>query len=849
MKRLILILLLAKSFAIGPCLAQISGGGGGSGATVAWGSVTGTLSNQTDLNTALIGKQPVDPDLTAIAALATTSYGRSILAAADAASAQSILSLVPGTNVQPFNANLTTYSGITPSTNTQTFLGAANYAAMRTQLGLVIGTNVQAFNTGLTQIAALLDPNANRILIWNDSTNSYDFASAGTGLSLGSGTLAIVGSSITGIVATQVAFQDNDNKFAATDVEGALEELNDVNPSGPNAANGKVSWTQLVNVPSGFADGVDNDTGGGAGTDTSAIHVNVANEISGITLKATPAAADKMVIEDSVAANVKKSASISSLATPLAGILNLSSLQGSVTDAQVPDTITVNLAATATTALNGDSATGFFPTGAIERARGGTGVDTSGMGVGLFGSDAGNAFVDVDTIGELETMIGGTNILTPTELDSAAEFSSVLSVTGTPSSTTYLRGDWTWGTIATGAGGADTQIQFNDGGALAGSTGLTYNKTTGLLSVTTINTTNLNATSLTFTGAMVLPDGVRQTFNPNATTPGLNVGAQAGDPSTPTNGDLWYDSTGNLLRARINGATVSLGAGGGGTSADSLVGTHATPSTTTPLSPTWTSINQDIFYGVAGTINLPAASGMAGHSVVIYNTGAFLVTIDPSGSDIVVRGDGTVQGAGVAMTLSSGAGNYVKLLCDGARWVTLDFRGTLSLGAITVSDNFDRADSSTLGPNWTSLSMNMQIISGAASATAGNENDLSIWTANTFGPNQFSTAKLDVVSTNNLAVYVRTGAGTGYGFEVTATTWRLFRNDTDANLASGSATFSNGDTFGIQVSGTTITCQHNGSTINTTTSSLFSSGAPGIGIFRPFGASSPRLEDWSGGDL
>ena len=59
-------------------------------------------------------------------------------------------------------------------------------------------------------------------------------------------------------------------------------------------------------------------------------------------------------------------------------------------------------------------------------------------------------------------------------------------------------------------------------------------------------------------------DGVKQTFNPNATTAGLNVGAQAGDPSTPVNGDLWYDSTANELTARINGANVALGAGGAG---------------------------------------------------------------------------------------------------------------------------------------------------------------------------------------------------------------------------------------------------------------------------------------------
>ena len=71
----------------------------------------------------------------------------------------------------------------------------------------------------------------------------------------------------------------------------------------------------------------------------------------------------------------------------------------------------------------------------------------------------------------------------------------------------------------------------------------------------------------TISGAVSFQDGVRQTFNPNGTTPGVNVGANAGDPSTPSNGDLWYDSTGNLLRARINSATVSLGAGGGGVTA------------------------------------------------------------------------------------------------------------------------------------------------------------------------------------------------------------------------------------------------------------------------------------------
>src|SRR5688500_118082 len=65
-------------------------------------------------------------------------------------------------------------------------------------------------------------------------------------------------------------------------------------------------------------------------------------------------------------------------------------------------------------------------------------------------------------------------------------------------------------------------------------------------------------------GALTFPDNVRQTFNPGATNAGLNVGSIARDPSAPSDGDLWYDSTANELTGRINGANVALGAGGGG---------------------------------------------------------------------------------------------------------------------------------------------------------------------------------------------------------------------------------------------------------------------------------------------
>ena len=109
-------------------------------------------------------------------------------------------------------------------------------------------------------------------------------------------------------------------------------------------------------------------------------------------------------------------------------------------------------------------------------------------------------------------------------------------------------------------------------------------------------------------------------------------------------------------------------------------GTHASPSTTNPLAPTWTTTYHTVWYGATGEIDLPAASGYTGRAILVYNTGAFTITIDPNGSEVIVR-TGTVQTGGVSMTLSSGAGNYVALLCDGVRWATIGYIGTLAAGS------------------------------------------------------------------------------------------------------------------------------------------------------------------------
>jgi len=73
--------------------------------------------------------------------------------------------------------------------------------------------------------------------------------------------------------------------------------------------NEHIDWT----VPGAGTIDIDNYIEGGPGTDTTAIHDNVASEISAVTEKLVPIAGDFILIEDSAAANVKKRIQVGNL--------------------------------------------------------------------------------------------------------------------------------------------------------------------------------------------------------------------------------------------------------------------------------------------------------------------------------------------------------------------------------------------------------------------------------------------------------------------------------------------------------------------------------------------------------
>lgn len=81
---------------------------------------------------ALDGKQPLDSDLTAIAALSTTSFGRSLLEAANAGALRTLAGTVIGTDVQAYDAELAAIAGLTSAADRVPYFTGAGTAALAT---------------------------------------------------------------------------------------------------------------------------------------------------------------------------------------------------------------------------------------------------------------------------------------------------------------------------------------------------------------------------------------------------------------------------------------------------------------------------------------------------------------------------------------------------------------------------------------------------------------------------------------------------------------------------------------------------------------------------------------------
>lgn len=126
------------------------------------GTHTGTQAQSTitNLTTDLGNKQPIDTDLSAIAALTTTSFGRGLLALADAAALRTSVGAASETATGVIELATTTEA--TTGTDTTRAVTAAGLAAVKAALKTeILGAGVPAALDTLDELAAALGDDAN----------------------------------------------------------------------------------------------------------------------------------------------------------------------------------------------------------------------------------------------------------------------------------------------------------------------------------------------------------------------------------------------------------------------------------------------------------------------------------------------------------------------------------------------------------------------------------------------------------------------------------------------------------------------------------------------------------------
>lgn len=136
------------------------------GGAATWGSIIGTLADQTDLDTALDGKQPLDGELTAIAGLTS---------AADSA---------------PYFTGSGTAALMTVTSYARTILDDSDAASVQNTIGVAIGTNTQAWSANLDALAALATIDK---IYYLSATNVWTAVTIGSGVGFTGGTLSFTG--------------------------------------------------------------------------------------------------------------------------------------------------------------------------------------------------------------------------------------------------------------------------------------------------------------------------------------------------------------------------------------------------------------------------------------------------------------------------------------------------------------------------------------------------------------------------------------------------------------------------------------------------------------------------------
>ena len=149
--------------------------------------------------------------------------------------------------------------------------------------------------------------------------------------------------------------------------------------------------------------------------------------------------------------------------------------------------------------------------------------------------------------------------------------------------------------------------------------------------------------------------------------------------------------------------------------------------------------------------------------------------------------------------------------------------------AAVKSDTFP---GSSLSSNWTVVTGAFSVASNTVYGNNSGANSLAYWNAYDPGADQYSQATLTSVgagSPQGPAVRIQTGSTSGYYCKCTSASCQLYRMDSGTESFLGtSAPNAAGDVIKLNITGSSLTCYKNGSSIITATDSTYSTGKPGI---------------------
>lgn len=283
---------------------------------------------------------------------------------------------------------------------------------------------------------------------------------------------------------------------------------------------------------------------------------------------------------------------------------------------------------------------GTAVTGQLPLANGGTGAN-------LVDPNADRLMFWDDSAGNVDWLTLGTN----------------LSITGTTINATGGGG----GT----PGGSDTQVQFNDGGAFGGDAGLTYNKTTDVLTAGNIIDSGLTASSA------VATDGSKQLVSVTNTGTGNNVLATSPTLVTPILGTPTSGTLTNCTGLPVGSVT------GLGTNVSTFLATPSSANLASALTDkTGTGVN---VFATTPTLVTPVLGVATATSI---NKVALTA---PATSATLTLADGS--------TLATSGANSITLTSTGATNVTLPTTGTLA----TLAGNEALSNKTLTAPKFVDL--------------------------------------------------------------------------------------------------------------------------------------------------